>query len=591
MNESAFYKGIVLTASYMLFNQINDLRAQSTWIKLSASNLPAITQQIPGKYLGAAWVDLDNDGDIDLFVAPNKLYKNIGAAQFVAMDTLPFTPLNNYGSSFVGGSSWADLNNDGFIDAVIASEPAGVFKNNGNGTFTNISNTLPGLNNYPAWGAAIGNWNMDAFLDFTFVHAAGFHSSSMQSSKLYLNNNNSITPQLKTGYQITDSLRPFTVPYWSDYDLDGDMDLFVASGPGGTAGYDFCYKNIKKETGKDSLIRMTSELFATQKQDGQCYNFVDFDNDADLDLCLTNYGGMVSKLYKNTNGIYTQINSPWLFALPLLSNCWGDYDNDGDLDFITSGDGFMLSYYNNDGLGNFNLKPSIINLTNGASGVINGDIDNDGDLDLFASGKNNSRQLYLNDTLAQGNNWINIKLVGTVTNKSAIGSIVKIKSLINGSSKWQMREVNAQNSFQGMNDLRIHFGLNTSTIIDSIQIRWPSGTIQNYTNISANNFYTFTESGNVTTITSNFDLFSSNENDWVKFSPNPTNNLVKFWLTHDTENPTFIEVFDSNGKRIKQQNFYNKSEIDLSNFEKGVYYFKLIQSSRQCVKKVVKLEN
>ncbi len=589
MSESAFYKGIIITASFMLFNQINDLRAQATWIKLPASNLPAITQQIPGKYLGAAWVDLDNDGDIDLFVAPNKLYKNIGAAQFVAMDTLPFTPLKNYGSSFVGGSSWADLNNDGFIDAVIASEPAGVFKNNGNGTFTNISNTLPGLNNYPAWGAAIGNWNMDAFLDFIFVHAAGFHSSSMQSSKLYLNNNNSITPQLKTGYQITDSLRPFTVPYWSDYDLDGDMDLFVASGPGGTAGYDFCYKNIKKETGKDSLIRMTSELFATQKQDGQCYNFVDFDNDADLDLCLTNYGGMVSKLYKNNNGIYIQINSPWLFALPLLSNCWGDYDNDGDLDFITSGDGSMLTYYINDGLGNFNPKPSVINLTNGASGVINGDIDNDGDLDLFASGKNNWRHLYLNDTLAQGNNWINIKLVGTASNKSAIGSIVKIKSLINGSPKWQMREVNAQNSFQGMNDLRVHFGLNTSTIIDSIQIRWPSGIIEVYKNLTVNSFYSITESGVLSDIKTISTAKDDNMVDCITLSPNPIGSFVKISVNEMTNQVVYLELYDNQGRRIKQETFVSSTELSLENFSPGVYYVKTLIGKKLCVKKIIRL--
>ncbi|HWA36096.1 MAG TPA: VCBS repeat-containing protein, partial [Cyclobacteriaceae bacterium] len=314
---------------------ITVLNAQDVFTMVTDSRNPATQVMAPGFYKGAAWVDIDNDGDVDLFVAPTSLFRNDGSGVFTAIpDPFAYKPLQP-----PGGSSWADVNNDGFIDCIISQNPSGVYLNNGNSTFKNVSAQIDGFDSFASWGCAFGNWSNDAFPDFVFAHARGFHKgAAMSPAKLYLNKSATLTPQKISGLVLTDSLKPYTVPYWSDFDQDGDMDLFVASGPGGKPGPDFCYRNMKIESGKDELQPLTRELFATQQQDGQCYNFIDFDNDRDLDLCLTNYGGALTQLYLNEKGVYKPLVTGFTGKRNNLSNNWGDFDNDGDLDVIITSD-------------------------------------------------------------------------------------------------------------------------------------------------------------------------------------------------------------------------------------------------------------
>src|SRR5262249_15618062 len=136
-----------------------------------------------------------------------------------------------------------------------------------------------------------------------------------------------------------DSLAPYTIPTWSDYDLDGDMDLFIGSGPAQVAPLpDFNYKNLLKETGSFSLERLTSFPFKVP-QDGQTYNFIDYDNDGDLDICLTNYSQAPSRFYLNSDTGYVSLTTPFTTTIGHLSNCWGDIDNDGFLDVLIATDG------------------------------------------------------------------------------------------------------------------------------------------------------------------------------------------------------------------------------------------------------------
>lgn len=91
-----------------------------------------------------------------------------------------------------------------------------------------------------------------------FAHAAGFHPVAAPVTPSRLSTNNPDLQGLVQGIEITDTLGPYTVPFWSDYDQDGDMDIFMASGPGGSPGPDFCYRNMLSETGTANLVRMTS---------------------------------------------------------------------------------------------------------------------------------------------------------------------------------------------------------------------------------------------------------------------------------------------------------------------------------------------
>ncbi len=539
--------------------------AQGGFNKIVDSQNPVTTFTSAGSYKGAAWVDFDNDNDLDLFACPKYLFRNDGNGTFVQLTPFGFTPGQN-----AGGASWADLNNDGLIDCIIAQYPSGVYLNNGNGVFTDISSQITNLNGFPAWGCAIGDWNKDAFADFTFAHAAGFHPAGPYPSKLYLNRSNSVTPEYKTGYMFTDSTKPYTVPYWSDFDLDGDMDLFIASGPGGSPGPDFCYKNLKMETGLDTLERMSAELFANQLQDGQCYNFIDFDNDGDLDLCLTNYAGVQSRFYVNNGGIYTLQVMPFTATTTNLTNDWGDFDNDGDLDVVITNDLQPTKYYRSNGNGTF--SPAINLGVAGASGISNGDYDNDGDLDLFIHGNGNARALFRNDSASTGNHWINIKCAGTVSNRSALGTILRLKATINGSSYWQLREISAQNSFQSQNDLRVHFGLGNATTIDSLVIRYGSGDEEIFTNVSADVFYCNEEGSNNLCLVAVNEI--KNDDRFLSIYPNPVKDQLTIGLENANSKDIQVYIYDLCGKKLVEKSFPSGNKlliVSLKNLAPGTY--------------------
>ena len=222
--------------------------AQSGWTKVTDTTV-SLNQLIkiksPGKYKGTSWVDVNNDGLLDLFAIPNKLFINKGNLIFEEK----ITAINPTPRQLAGGNSWADIDNDGDLDVVIAQNPCGLYINDGKGNFLNASARLENIADYAAWAAAVADVNNDGRLDIVFAHAVGFHGTIAKRypARLYIQAADS-TFKMKTGFFFTDSLRPYTVPYFHDYDIDGDMDLFIASGPGGSPGFDFHY--INKINGK-----------------------------------------------------------------------------------------------------------------------------------------------------------------------------------------------------------------------------------------------------------------------------------------------------------------------------------------------------
>ena len=227
----------------------------------------------------------------------------------------------------------------------------------------------------------------------------------------------------------------------------------------------------------------------------------DFDNDGDFDLFVANWSNQNNYLYKNNgDGTFERITEGIIVNDKGFSigTAWADVDNDGDLDLYVANafspaetNNFL---YLNNGDGTFSKDTSVISTEKGWSyGASFGDFNRDGYLDLAAAkcfNANENNALFLNK--GGSNNWLTIKLTGTVSNRSAIGAVVRLKATINGKETWQMRQVSGQNGYCGQN-LELHFGLGNAAQVDSIFIQWPSGQIEDFSGISVNQVLEITE--------------------------------------------------------------------------------------------------
>ncbi len=506
-------------------------------------------QNNAAQYKGCSWIDLDGDNLTDLFSPPKFLFKNLGGGQFQKLAE----PVGATGGQGAQGASWSDIDNDGRPDFILSQLSSQVFYQKDNLAFEAKTAALPNFPTYSSWDCALADANNDGLLDLLFVHACcNFHTTGPWPCFFYLQKPGGTFEQV-TGYEFTSQNQPYTIPVWADYDLDGDMDLFIGSGPAANgAKSDFNYRNMLKETGTFSLQRLTDQHWAAP-QDGQTYNFVDVENDGDLDVCLTNYSQAPSRFWRNDKGIYTSISTPFTTTEQHLANCWGDIDNDGDLDPLFTADGNAnLRVFKNKGNASFEAAKNI-GTSSGASfcGVSLADFDNDGDLDAYANGVSAAKSLFRNDTLATGRNWLFLTLEGTVSNRSAIGATVFLKATVGGKSVWQIRQVQAHNSFQSQNDLRQHFGLNESTTVDSLRVRWPSGLEQNFSGLSAGIFYKLKEGENIQAIVSSLEPGRSDFE--IEVSPNPFSDSFWVKIPLEIENEIArLEIFDVAGKVVSQ---------------------------------------
>ncbi len=531
-------------------------------------------------YTGCAWVDVNHDDQLDLFYS-GKLFMNQGEGIF-----RKYTGLGSQsGVASTTSCSWGDFNQDGHIDLLYSNNiKTSIYLNDGLG---GLSITPSYLENIPTicWSAQFTDFNNDSWLDLTLTFADGFHSGHYPV-RLLSGSDRGLYPISDT-LEFLNDLHPYTVSYFTDYDLDGDQDLFIASGPGGQPGMDFHYNNLLMETGEAKFQKQITQPWAREKQDGQNYNFIDIDNDGDLDMCLTNWAGAPNRFYINNNGVYEPANTAFTTGGVCLSNAWGDFDNDSYIDVIITagGSGQHAGYYRNNGNGTFDFKGNIIldNIKGNSAGCSIGDYDNDGDLDFFTVGM--EKGLFRND-LPDHNNWINIALTGVESNSSAIGTKVRAKANIRGKEVWQIREISAQNTFMGHNSLRVHFGLSDATVVDSLIIQWPSGQTEVYTDLETKEFYKFTEGESTSTAINKVII----EDDPIRIYPNPARDYVTIELPQDKKSLKTIQLVDMSGKSVHEvQNTRQQLlELNLSNLSSGIYNI-IIQSSNNISSKKLQI--
>lgn len=572
-----FYKAgwpVIISLLAALFGEA-PLYGQITLVRITDSTNPIISDQ-SGGYAGATWVDYNGDGWEDLYINRVFLYRNNGGGNFSKITT---TLGGGQVPAIGNGNSWGDYDNDGDPDAFCANPESYLYRNDGSDLFTRIDDGVIG-NSFAnrGWACAWGDYNNDGYLDLYITLPAGFLPAGYPdtTSHLFLNDGppNFTFSKIDTGAVVT-GLAPYTVGTWSDYDQDGDIDLFVGSGPASNfLAPDNLYKNMLKETGSAYFTRITDSPIATDPVDGQVWNWIDYDNDGDLDAYLTNWGGglggVANNLYRNNgDNTFQRMTAAEVGSIAgdvdiSLASSWGDYDNDGDLDCFVSNDANQVNrLYANNGDGTFSpVTGGTLGSDAGVNtGLSNGDYDNDGRLDIFVMGNGVNRFLYHNET-QNGYHWIKIRCKGIKgdpstpgSNRSGIGAMVQARALIGGSAVNQLREVSAQNSFNGHNSLTVHFGLKDATLVDTLKIRWPSGIVDVYTDVAADQYYEATENTGLIplAITSLDDVPSplAGEFELRANYPNPFNPSTNIGFRIADHGSVELKIYDITGQWVR----------------------------------------
>ncbi|MBK7254339.1 MAG: VCBS repeat-containing protein [Ignavibacteria bacterium] len=536
------------------------------------------------------WIDYDNDNDPDLFISTgyrygdnNYLYRNENGTftkiydQPLVHDSLPSD-----------GSSWGDFNNDGLPDLCVVNwwnKINLLYQNNGNGNFVFLNaSPVSSLQSYSetcSWG----DYDNDGLLDLFITNSDG----SNHRNFLYKNTGSAFV-KIDTGATVSETAYSRGVN-WIDIDSDRDLDLFVCR-EGNRVN--FLYKN----NGNGYFTKITNTALTSEAGEFWSGSWGDYDNDGDPDLFVTNNGNQKNSLFRNDgNFIFTKIlNDPLVNENGYNAvSGWGDYDNDGDLDmFVTQAyvpPGFTQKLTNKlyknllveSGTASFQKITSgeIVNDSGYSYGFAWGDYDKDGDLDLAVANtfsENQKNALYKNNN-QNGNKYITIKCTGTITNRSAIGARVRVKTVINGIPVWQMREVEGQSGYCGQN-LILHFGLGNASVIDSIKVEWPAGGNQYFTNVPVNRSVTITENGTLISVS---EKKTETIKDFTLFQnyPNPFNPVTVIRYNLAVSNFVVLKVYDALGKEAstlvneKQNAGLHSVEFNGNNLPGGIYFYTL----------------
>ncbi len=414
----------------------------------------------------------------------------------------------------VWGMAVADVDHNGWKDVATGSGSCYLYKlSYSGGNVTAAITQLSG--SYFVQNITFGDFNNDGWVDLHVCDDDDY-------SKVYQNDgtgnlvlttsliNTNINPGLTYGSDPYDSGNYGSV--WTDFDNDGDLDLYIA--------------HCRQSTSSSTDQRRRDRLFVNNGSNvfteaAQSYgievssfkqtwttSFGDIDNDGDLDILMTNHGENGQILANDGTGHFTDITvSTGLSTSGMdpIESMMEDFDNDGFLDLLISGGGSGDSYflYHNNGNSTFTQSQAIPSTTNGMLSFATGDLNHDGKIDLYASYGNvyntptsTADVLYLNTT-NNTNHFITFDLKGTVSNQGAIGTRVTLY----GPWGKQIREVRAGESYGTGNSFQLHFGLGSATMVDSARIDWPSHLQTHLANLAADQFVTSVEGS--CTITNN----------------------------------------------------------------------------------------
>ncbi len=213
------------------------------------------------------------------------------------------------------------------------------------------------------------------------------------------------------------------------------------------------------------------------------------------------------------------------------------------------------------------------------------DYDNDGFLDAlvinaaFGGNPGSPNALYHN-TASNGNHWVSIRTVGTASNRSGIGAVVRVKATISGTPTWQVRHITGSpTGDRSQNDLRAHFGLGDATAVDSVVVTWPSGTVDVYEAVGSDTFFRAVEGGNLTPVASEGAPAPSGIETGLHLDvyPNPARDRASLSFTLAQPEAVRVRVYDVVGRIVRAPAAERRSAgqqrmtLDVSGLPSGVY--------------------
>jgi hypothetical protein len=429
--------------------------------------------------------DYDNDGFEDLFVAyfgKNVLYHNNGNGTFT--DVSEKAGVAGTGKRWNSGCAFVDYDRDGkldlfvanYIDLDLATAP--------------VPESGPCL--YKGVMVACGPPGLNGGKNMLFHNNGDGTFTDVSESSGILKANGTFGLGVLTG----------------DFDNDGWPDIYVANDSTASA----LYQNQKNGKFVDVALEAGCALSADGKpQAGMGVSAGDYDLDGNLDIVKTNFAGDTPSLYHNLGGwTFEDATFPAGLGKHTQFLGWGvgffDFDNDGWPDILIcnghvypeveqlrteAGYAQRKLLYRNSRNGKFEDVSEMagpgISVPSPSRGCAFGDFDNDGDVDFVVNCVNDSPQLIRSDT-SLSNNWIKVRTIGTKSNRSGIGARLRCVTQVAGDAKphSQIDEVRSGGGYFSQNDLRVHFGLGRAEKVDLLEIRWPSGAVETLKDVKAN---------------------------------------------------------------------------------------------------------
>lgn len=453
---------------------------------------------------GVSIADFDNNGFLDIVVA-----NQVDSTQ-LSGNTIFFNHENGFKEFAIADNNvnaWSesvhtvDVDNDHDLDIFFTTQfgvPNLLYLNDGSGKFSlGVARDLTEDNtNSP--GACWCDYDLDGDLDVFVVNRDG------EDDSLYINNGNGLFARSSKGPWISNKGDGRSCS-WGDVNGDGKPDLYVANfvvkenGKAIRKHRNYLYLN--SENGK--FIEQKKGILVEELNASYGVCFVDYDNDKDLDIYVTNVSVADENAFYENSGTGTfkkLIDSEVAYEVhrPSKGQTWGDFNNDGFLDvYVANGtegypeiqNFFFSGKPENSFKRIYNTLPAIDDHI--SAGTASGDLDNDGDLDFYVCNWGDDAEAndyYINQN--ETNNWVKIQLRGTDSNSYGIGSWVTL-SLDDGTI--QTRYFSRETGYGSENAPEIHFGIPASTKIDTIEVQWPSGKKQSRINLGANTIYIVTE--------------------------------------------------------------------------------------------------